>query len=794
MNKEPDPQERAELESLLGAMQEAGPPPRYRSAAGDASGIPPDVVEGYRLGEEIGHGGQGVVFRALQESTGREVALKLLREGPLADDRSRHRFEREIELVASLQHPNIITVYGAGRTADGRGWVAMELVEGESLRERLAKRTIPSQECFRILGQVAEALIAAHRHGVIHLDLKPANVLVNQKGEVRVVDFGLARSVVREVGTLSLEDLGGTPGFMAPEQVREGLSGCDIRTDIHALGALLFYLMTGKTPYRERGSAFSNLEAVASGDLCDLDVEIQSSATAPRHPRRRQDLLAICRMALSADPELRYRRVEDFAADLRALEDGGFVAARQGERKYRMQTAIRRLRPILLTLLAATGVTIVAVWVALAQRDLADLAEERFQQSQEIAEAFLLEIDPLLAHVPGSGPAREQIIRRGTEYLEQLLTSAPENPSLRLKAAHGFHAIARVQADIYTMSSGRLEEAFSSLDRFFEALPEAEALASLTFQEQEFAFVLGVQSRLLGARVARELGQKERRQVEMEAALASFQDGCPFDTIDALRAHSMVLEEWGRWLVDQGEVEQAKDFLQQSRVVLEDMLLTFAKEPSAMKNLERDLAVLVFHEAELLRDSGDATNAETLLLSFLKDGEARLEERPSLVAQRDVATAKDRLAGLAKAREDYPAALRWTEEARALHLEMVQSQPDHPSSWAGQINLTNRMGELHLAAGELPAAGTWFATFLQESESFVAGFPDFARAHRMLGVAHYKQFEWAKADARPTDAAASLERSLEVFQTMQESGLLSTADEGVPAALAQELADFKAAW
>lgn len=782
------------MESLLGAMREAGPPPPYRGPDHGAQSLPDDLVDGFRLLEEIGHGGQGVVFRALQESTGREVALKLLRDGPLADLRSRHRFEREIELVASLTHPNLITIHGAGHTEDGRGWVCMELVEGCNLKEFLRQEDPGLEARLALLAQVAEGLIAAHRHGVIHLDLKPANVLLRPDGQVRIVDFGLARSLVGEARTLSLEDLGGTPGFMAPEQVRSGLAACDIRTDIHALGALLFFLLTGKTPYRQGDSAFSHLEAIATGGLRDLEQEIQASPHAPRGKARLMDLVAICRMTMATDPEHRYRRVEDLTADLQAFQTGGVVHAREGERRYRLRKRLQSLRPVLLLLLGATLVTSAAIWAAWKQRDLTDLADQRFLEAQEIAEAFLLEIDPLLAQLPGSGPAREQIIRRGTTYLEHLLTSAPEDPSLRLKAARGFHAIARVQADIYTMSSGRLEEAAVTLARFFEALPPEDALRTLSLEEQEFAFVLGVQSHLLGARLARDLGQLDRRRLELTAAMDAFKEGSPFQAFDTLRAHSMVLEEWGRWVEEQGELEQAKDHLQRSRGILEGMVTTFAGQPTAMRNLERDLAVLIFHESRLHQKTGDLDRAEALLLTFLATSEARLQDGAGLVAMRDVATAKDRMAGLAKAKEDFQEALVWTEEARDLHGQMVAMQPEHPNAWAGQLNLTNRMGELHLAAGQTEKARIWFALFLEECQAFTAGFPDFPRAKRMLGVAHYKQFELAKAEARRQDAADALATSLQVFRRMEAEGLLGGADAEVPAALEQELTDFKASW
>lgn len=781
-----DAQERAQLESLLGAMRQAGPPPRYRGSDLGSQEIPEDMVAGFRLMEELGQGGQGVVFRALQESTGREVALKLLREGPLADMRSRHRFEREIEIVASLEHPNIISLYGAGRTEDGHGWVAMELVEGHHLRGHLAHRELGWRARLGLLEQVAEALVEAHQHGVIHLDLKPGNVLVREDGQVRVVDFGLARSLLMESGTLSLETMGGTPGFMAPEQVRSGLAGCDIRTDIHALGALLFFLMTGTTPYVEGESLFSSLEAVAAGKLRELDAAIHESILAPRSPRLQRDLVAVCRMAMSLDPAHRYRRVDDFLADLRALQTGGVVIARQGDRRYRWSVTMRRLRPVFFLLLIATAITWGSVKIALRQRQLTDLAEGRFQQAQEIAESFLLEIDPLIASLPGSGPARERIISRGTDYLEQLLASAPDDAGLRLKAARGFRAIARVQADIYTMSSGRLEESLHTLDRLLEAVPRDDLRMQLDPVDQEFAFVLEVQAYLLGARIARDLSMAGRRDQDLQTALLAFSDGSPFQTIDALRAYSMVLEEWGRRLAEKGELADSRDYLQRSRVVLESMLKQFAGNEEAMRNLERDLAVLVFHEAALARVSGDLEAAEDLLRTFHADAEARLRLRPSLVAKRDVATALERLSGYAKQRGDFAAALTRIEQARDLHLEMVTAQPDHPTSWAGQISLTNRIAELHLAAVNLEAAGEWINRFEAESVDFVARFPNFARAQRMLGVAHYKQHELAVAQSRPADALRSLQRSIAVFLALEKSGKLSEADVGIPAALMEE--------
>lgn len=787
----PGDEERVHLESLLDSLREAGPPPRLRGTHLTAQELPPDLVDGFTLLEEIGQGGQGVVFRAQQHATGREVALKILREGPLADVRSRHRFARETEIVASLEHPGIVTLYGAGRTADGHGWVAMEIVDGKNLRDHLHGANLATR--LELLEQVCEALAEAHRHGVIHLDLKPANVLVKESGQVRVVDFGLARSILQDAASLSVDALGGTPGFMAPEQVRGGITACDTRTDIHALGALLFFLLTGRAPYEDQGSVFSTLEAVASGKLCSLEQAISESSCAPSSARARLDFIAVCHKALALEPSIRYRSVSDFQADLQALRSGGIVEARQGERRYRWTVAFRRLQPVLLILVVAAGITWVAVEVALRERALADLAQTNleqaqtnFEQAQEIAEAFLLEIDPLLANLPGSGPARERIIQRGTDYLNQLLETAPDDAQLRLKAARGFHAIALVQADIYTMSSGRLEEAFSTLQQLHSALPTAEQRMELSASEGEFAFVLEVQAHMLAVRVARDLGQDQRYRDELQSGLALFENGCPFETIDAQRAHSAVLEEWSRYLLASGDVDGGRDYLRQSRQILEGMVDRFQQNVAAVESLQRDLAVLIFHEATLAEISGDLKTAEQLLLEFHTDATDRMTSVGGMVAKRDASTAKERLSAIAATREDFATAIEWIAGARSLRMEVLKEQAEHPSAWADQISMTNRMGELHLAAGQLEQAGTWFDNFVAEAADFEAKFPDFPRASRMLGVAYYKRYELAQARSQPAEALAALNSSLEVFYRMQAAATLAEGDGAIPAALEEE--------
>ncbi|MDA1264852.1 MAG: serine/threonine-protein kinase, partial [Planctomycetota bacterium] len=195
---------RAELDSWTKHLRHAGPVPRARG--GDLAGgpLPADTIPGYSILAEVGRGGQGVVYRALQVDTGRLVALKLLRDGPLASDDTLRRFRREVEIAAGLDHDGIVTVYEAGETPQGRQYVAMELVEGRRLDRHVEAAEPDFRARVELVLQVATAIEHAHRKGVIHLDLKPSNVVVDGEGVAKVLDFGLARSIQAQDPTQTL--------------------------------------------------------------------------------------------------------------------------------------------------------------------------------------------------------------------------------------------------------------------------------------------------------------------------------------------------------------------------------------------------------------------------------------------------------------------------------------------------------------------------------------------------------------------------------------------------------------
>lgn len=283
----------------------------------------------YELKEKIGRGGMGVVYRAHQRSLDREVALKLLVAGPWAPAQFIERFRSEAQSAARLEHPNIVTIYESGSQHELQ-YFSMRLVRGEALSTRLARDTrMAPREAARMLRIVAEAVDYAHRLGVLHLDLKPGNVLVDETGEPLVADFGLARRVdkVLEGGGIS-----GTPPYMAPEQAEGRDQHISRATDVYGLGAVLYELLCGEPPFAGPTSQ-ATLDRVLREEPTPLEA---------RNARIPRDLAAICMHCLRKDPAARYPTAQALADDLRNFLEDRPVSVRQSPPVERLRRWARR--------------------------------------------------------------------------------------------------------------------------------------------------------------------------------------------------------------------------------------------------------------------------------------------------------------------------------------------------------------------------------------------------------------------------------------------------------------------
>jgi serine/threonine protein kinase/tetratricopeptide (TPR) repeat protein len=291
----------------------------------------PETLSHYRVMEKIGTGGMGVVYRAHDEQLDRDVALKVLPAGTLADDGARRRFRREALALAKLNHPNVGAVYEFGQQ-DGVDFLVMELVSGISLDSRIAAGALLEKDVLRLGIQLADGLEAAHAQGIVHRDLKPGNLRLTSDGRLKILDFGLAQwsqpeePTAMTVSLTKSQQISGTLPYMAPEQLRGHVA--DHRSDIYSAGAVLYEMITAKRPFPE----------VSGPQLISAILERQPSPVSAHNHRVSPALESILIKALDKEPDRRYQSARELRVDLERLS-GGVVPPVQQSTRWKWVTA-----------------------------------------------------------------------------------------------------------------------------------------------------------------------------------------------------------------------------------------------------------------------------------------------------------------------------------------------------------------------------------------------------------------------------------------------------------------------
>ncbi len=275
------------------------------------NGLVGETISQYRVLREIGCGGMATVYEAEDTLLRRHVALKVIRESLLRDEEAVALFEREARAVAALDHPNICTVFELTQYK-GRPVIVMELLEGESLREIVRRGPLPIPKVIDIGIQVAAALDAAHAKGFVHRDIKPGNIMLNDRCQVKLLDFGLAQSGEREglgeEADANHGSLGGTVQFMSPEQIRG--EALDARSDLFSFGMVLYEMTTGQRPFQRR-SRLATMEAICT---------IHPASAQSLNPEAPEGLELIIAKLLEKDPANRYQSATELRSDLEYLK------------------------------------------------------------------------------------------------------------------------------------------------------------------------------------------------------------------------------------------------------------------------------------------------------------------------------------------------------------------------------------------------------------------------------------------------------------------------------------------
>ncbi len=423
-----------------------------------AAPVLPQTIGTWTVVRELGLGGMGTVYLANRSGDfQQQVAIKVVRPG-LDTDFILRRFRRERQILARLRHPNIARLLDGGTAEDGSPYMVMEYVEGEWLTHYAVSHNLSVNDRLRLFVSVCEAVDFAHRNFVVHRDLKPGNILVDQTGTPRLLDFGISKLLQSEEGDLT-ETVGMmTPIYASPEQVVG--DPITIATDVYSLGVLLYELLVGTNPHRVERHTPLALERA----ICIEDTIFPSAAAPDRALARRLtgDLDNIVLRAMHKEPERRYPSAAAMAADLEAYLTYRPVSARPDSLSYRLSKFLRRNRLQVAVATVFFGGLTAAAAVALYE---ARVAASRFQQVRHLATTFLFDLEANARTLPGSVRLRELITKTGLEYLDQLAASAASDVSLKRELAEAYQRIGDVQGGSRNSNLGQPAAARASYHR-----------------------------------------------------------------------------------------------------------------------------------------------------------------------------------------------------------------------------------------------------------------------------------------------------------------------------------------
>lgn len=480
------------LQGIRRAADRARQLPTSTSSANDAAPLFEEsrrflreALPGYEILDGVHYGGQGVVHKAFQIAAKRVVAVKVLLDGPLASPRQRYRFEREIEFISRLRHPNIVTLYDSG-IVRGRHYCTMEFVDGLTIDDYVLVEDLTVHEVVRLFTKVCRAVNYAHQRGVIHRDINPANILVDMDGEPHILDFGLAKDAggpnedqAGQAITVSGQFIGTLP-YLSPEQAG-GLDGqADVRSDIYALGVTLFTLLADAFPYSVQGDPATVRDHIVSAEALTLRKVIAMTAFAPRRGSQAvtRDLETILAKTLSKEKELRYQSAGELADDLDRYLAGDAIHARTTSGVYLLRKTLRRYRGyviaavLLLVVLASSAAAVMTLWIqARAQREN---AREVARVAHSALSGVVTEIDEAIRPLAGGTEVRNRLLGEVAENLDRLQPLVENDGTMNDVLA----TLREKQGDI-AVAEGRIsmarEHYEASLERAAEsAIPEGQ--------------------------------------------------------------------------------------------------------------------------------------------------------------------------------------------------------------------------------------------------------------------------------------------------------------------------------
>jgi non-specific serine/threonine protein kinase/serine/threonine-protein kinase len=479
--------------------------PRASSAVPSGDLPPNDAFLGYELVRDIHRGGQGAVYLAIQKATKRRVAIKVMNGGPFQGSAGRARFEREVQVLGQLNHPNIVRIHDSGATPDGSCFYVMDYISGRSLEDIITdSKKLPIEDTLRLFCKICEAVNSAHLRGVIHRDLKPANIRINNTGDPVVVDFGLAKIAVPDVTdeasghprlmTMTGQFIGSLP-WASPEQAEGIPDKIDVRTDVYSLGVILYQMLTGKFPYEVLGNI---------RDVLDNILRIEPARPSTIRRKINGEVETIVLKCLSKERDRRYQSAGELGRDIRHYLAGEPIEAKRDSGWYVISKTLRRHRLVtgfsaaFLVALAGFAVIVSLAWAAETREHRR--AEANFELVRDLSRTFMYDFNQAIANLRGGTPAREMLFKKAKESLDKLKEQAgnrADDVGLQREIADAADLLGDIRAGLY--------------------LPK---LGDVATARQNYAEARTIRERILADRVNdyrshQDMGESHRRSAEL---------------------------------------------------------------------------------------------------------------------------------------------------------------------------------------------------------------------------------------------------------------------------------------
>ncbi len=609
----------------------------------------------YEAIDRIGAGGMGAVYlaRRTDEQFEKHVAIKVIHWWMDTAEILR-RFKREQRVLARLQHPNIAMLLDAGVDDDGAPYIVMEYVDGQPIDRYCNEHDLQIEDRLDLFLSACDAIQSAHHNLIVHLDIKPSNILVTEDGLVKLVDFGIARLLDPDDSGVTRTDARVfTPAYAAPEQIAG--DHLTTATDVYALGVVLFELLTGERPFKASGDGSQSIAdaILTTPPLRPSTVVATGSAYDPDHKRSRRlarrlqgDLDNIALKAMRKEPERRYATVQNLADDIRRHLAGRTVAARPDTFAYRTSRFVRRNRiPVaaaaLILISLIVGIAAVS-WQAHETALQRDRAERRFADLRQLTNTLIERVDRDLADVPGATEARRAVVMEATQHLDSLAAEAHQEPELLAELAASYVQLGNLQRNFIGSHIGDTSAATAS----------------------------------------------HRKALEMRERVLSMKPGDPA-AMGQLAQSNLLL---GDMLRAQGELDSAVEHYRKCADLFA-AIVPNSEELHTDKEHNRGVVLLKLGIVHAMR--GDYESAAAAYEESLEANRALYESDTTLlVTRRNMAVSYEKLGDMAEARGDAQAALNYYQGSLDIFRELELQEPGEARHIISIVIAHSKLGEV----------------------------------------------------------------------------------------------------